>query len=78
MSFSDAINAVTGSNPAQLPFVIGRRNTGAGLVIIYNSIFDWFPIPRKRLDNSHIPNPPALSPTNQTNSYLNIEPIRIL
>ena len=29
MSFSEAINAVTGSSPDQLPLGIGRRNTGA-------------------------------------------------
>ena len=29
MSFSEDINAVTGSSPAQLHLVIGRRNTGA-------------------------------------------------
>ena len=29
MSFSETINAVTGSSPAQLPLVIGRQNTGA-------------------------------------------------
>ena len=28
ISFSEAMNAVTGSSSAQLPIVIGRRNTG--------------------------------------------------
>ena len=28
MSFSEAINAVTGSSPAQLPLVIGCQKTG--------------------------------------------------
>ena len=27
------MNAVTGSSPAQLPLVIGRRNTGVGTAI---------------------------------------------
>ena len=42
ISFSEAVNAVTGSSPAQLPLVISRQNTCEEYTVQLETILDTY------------------------------------